>query len=305
MPHQVFELTLHGFRYVGRVIESERALYDPILFLSGAFQTMSSWDRFIRYFHGKTSLIVVDVPGMGEADLLPEVYGLDFLAESVDAMLSHLGIPRVNVLAASYGSPIAYEFAKAYPQRISHLALAGIMREIPPDQEEPVNHSLACLRRDDLLAFAEVILQGLMCQNPNAEIKSRRAVARLLRSQLLQMTPQHVDRYIANTLRLFLHSPLDITRSPNVPALVFTGEHDTFTKPSYCKEIARSFPNAVFTTIQSADHLCHMEQFDTVVHLIDRFYEDQPLDDTPGCNTLEYFRRDLKRGFGNIPANDP
>lgn len=141
------------------------------------------------------------------------------------------------------------------------------MREIPADQEGAVNRSIAYLKENQVAHFANEIIQGLLCLDPQIDIKRGRSVGKVLRRQRLQISSHQVERYIANTLRLFLHTPLNTDHSPDVPTLVFTGEHDTFTKPLYCKEIANSFPRAAFTTIKGADHLCHMEAFDWVAQL--------------------------------------
>lgn len=291
MEPQEFELTAKGFRYYCRVIKSENETCDPIIFISGAFQTMDSWDKFVNFFHDKTTLILVDLPGVGKADILPAKYDLVFLADCIDQVLKLVSIPKVNVLSASYGSPIGYEFAKQYPHHIAHLSLVGIMREIPKDSEDSVYYTIELLKQNKMNEFANEVMKGLLCMDPNQDVNKRKVVARLFRKQLQYLPPDYVVRYIENTLRLFQHSPLNIEQSSDVPTLVFTGEHDIFTKPHYCKEIAQSFKNAVFTTIKNADHLCHMEQFEAVINLFDKFFHDERLDNLHGCNRIEYLTR--------------
>jgi pimeloyl-ACP methyl ester carboxylesterase len=292
MEHQEFELTTRGFRYYCRVLKSDKECCDPIFFLSGAFQSMDSWDKFVDYFRDKTTLILVDLPGVGKADILPSDFGLDFLAECVDHVLSHVDIQKVNVLSASYGSPIGYEFAKLYPDRVSHLLLAGIMREIPKEVEASVYLTIELLKQNKINEFSDEVINGLLCRDPLKEVNKSKVVSRLFRKQLQNLNPDQIERYIENTLRLFKHTPLNIDHSPDVPTLVFTGEHDTFTRPEYCKEIASSFNKATFTTITKADHLCHMEQFESVIELINNFFTDESLDHITGCNRIEYLKRE-------------
>jgi pimeloyl-ACP methyl ester carboxylesterase len=289
MKHQEIELSIRGFRYYCRVLRSEIESFYPILFLSGAFQTMDSWGKFVDYFHDKTTLILVDLPGVGKSDILPSNYGLDFLAECVENVLIHVSIPKVNVFSASYGSPIGYEFAKHYPHRVSHLLLAGIMREIPKESEASVYNTISLLQQNKISEFVDEVINGLLCMEPD-KVSKCKVVARMFRNQLKQLNTDQIEKYIANTLRLFEHTPLNIDYSPNVPTLVFTGEHDTFTKSEYCREIANSFQNSTFTTIKNADHLCHMEQFEAVVELSQKFFIDELLDGAPGCNVVEHLK---------------
>jgi pimeloyl-ACP methyl ester carboxylesterase len=291
MSHQEFELTIEGFRSYYRILKCDNELYPPIIFLSGAFQTMDSWDKFVTYFKDKTTLILADLPGVGKADYLPQDFDLDFLAICVRHIVKHVSIPKVNVFSASYGSPIGYQFAKKYPNRVSHLLLGGIMREIPIESEASIYRSFDLLEENRMNEFAELGLKTLLCLDPNKEVYKSKVVARMLKKQLLHLNESQIEKYVGNTLRLFKHTPLNIDDSPDVPTLVLTGEHDIFTKPEYCREIASSFKNAAYTTIKNADHLCHMEQFDVVVELIDRFFSDKTLEDVPGCNGIEHFKQ--------------
>ncbi|WP_158299596.1 alpha/beta fold hydrolase [Paenibacillus antri] len=285
--HEV-ELSLDGYRYFARQIDCEKGEQEPILFLSGAFQNMDAWDKFVRYFKDKCAMVLIDLPGVGKSDLLPEEYGLDYLVRGVVQLLDHLRIDRVKILSASYGTPIAYEFAKKRTNRVSRLILAGIMKEIPPDSRDNVIRTVEHLQHGRTEMFADEVINGLMNTDPSIEINRRKLVIKLFRSQLLQLTPDLVEKYIANTRRLLNHPPLRIDNSPDVPALIFTGEHDPFTKPEYCREIADSFRNSAFTTIRQADHIFHLEQFDTVIQLCDRFFFKNALDGLPGCNSMEY-----------------
>jgi pimeloyl-ACP methyl ester carboxylesterase len=289
MRQQEIELTFRGFRYYYRVLGSKNESCCPILFLSGAFQTMDSWGKFVDYFNDKTTLILVDLPGVGKSDFLPSEYGLDFLADCIENVLVHVSIPKINVFSASYGSPIGYEFAKRYPHRVSHLLLAGIMREIPKESEASVYSTITFLQQNNISKFTDEVINGLLCMDTE-KVSKCKIVARLFRNQLKQLTTNQMEKYIANTLRLFKHTPLDINQSPDVPTLVFTGEHDTFTKSEYCREIANSFQNSTFTTIKYADHLCHMEKFEVVIELSYRFFINESLEDISGCNDIEHIK---------------
>lgn len=291
MSAKEVELSLEGYRYYARLVDCEGSVHEPILFLSGAFQSMDTWEKFVRFFRDKCSMVLVDLPGVGKSDLLPEDYGLNYLVKAVVQLLDHLGIHRVKVLSASYGTPIAYEFAKQHPHRVSHLAMAGIMKEIPPDSRDKVVRTIDHLQNGSTEQFADEVINGLMNTNPQIEINRRKLVMKLFKSQLLHLSPELMERYISNTRRLLYHPPLNIQHSPDVPALIFTGEHDPFTKPEYCKEIADSFRNSAFTTICRADHIFHLEQFDVVIQLFDRFFFNEVLDDIPGCNPFVYHGR--------------
>lgn len=279
-------LNFRGFacRYQLHHRETENV---PVFFVSGAFQTMASWRKFARHFAERTSVLLADLPGCGQADLLPRELGLDFLAEAARSVMDAAGLDRAYIVSASYGSPIAYRFSQLHPERVDRLVLAGVMREIPREMRARTERTLISAAEGRMQAFAKEVVDGLLCQEPGKPIQKRGLAARLLSSQLEKMSLSDRQRYVENTARLLNHAPLDLSNPPIAPTLVFTGEYDIYTRPAHCREIAAALPNALFTVIEQADHLFHLERFDTTLALLDRFYEDLSVDGVPGCGRVE------------------
>ena len=268
-------LVHEGLRYCYRVLPHPRPAFEPTLFLSGAFQTMDSWARFARAFSPLTTVVLVDPPGMGRSDLLPQEFGIDYLAHTVRQLIDHLALDRINIVAASYGTPAAFRLAQLYPHRIARLALAGTMRAVPAHVREQVRETTVSALRGERDRLAQQVVDGLLCRDPNLPIARRHLAERVLRAGLTRMTDSELRKYATNTARLLDHPGLDLRHSiSGLKALVFTGEHDVFTTPAACREVAAAFEDAVFTTIAEADHLFHIEQFDAVCTLLLSFMQD-------------------------------
>jgi pimeloyl-ACP methyl ester carboxylesterase len=233
---------------------------------------------------------------------LPERYGIDFLAQALRRILDDEKIPRVNLVASSDGTVVGYRFAQLYPDRLTSLILAGTMSEMPPHLRERVDQTLSSLQRGAMDEFAQSWVNTLMCGDPDKNIANRRLAEGLLRTDLVRMPGPHRAKYLANAQRLMRHLPLDLRDAPTVRVLVFTGEHDQFTGSEYCRAIAAAFPSALFTTIQDADHLFHIERFDTTARLVEQFINDEPLEGIPEVNAIEVLRRGLPDN-GSRPPN--
>ena len=279
-------VSLRGFWYRYRVTGASRPGRPPILFLNGAFQTMESWRPFVRHFERQTATIVVDLPGVGGADLLPRRYGVDFLAESACHVLDAAGVERASVIGASYGSAVAFRLAQLFPERIAQLVLAGVMQQIPPESAARTAATIRLLRDGDMDGFATAVIDGLLC--PEVEcIERGRLARRVLLTQLRRLPPGDRERYIENTARLLESPGLELRTPVLAPALVFTGEHDVYTRPEYCREIAAAVPGAVMTLIERADHLFHLERLDVTLRLLDAFYRGTPVEQVGGCTPAE------------------
>lgn len=281
-----YEIEHAGVRYRYRVIEHPQPEFEPVLFVSGAFQTMDSWVRFARAFAPHTTVLLVDPPGMGASGVLPPEEGADFLAECLLGVLDDQGIARVNVAAASYGTPAAFRLAQLYPQRVKRIALAGTMKEIPQHLRPRVAESVMAGMRKDRDCLAEMVVEGLLSDEPDL-VDRHQLAERVLKCGVRKMNDLELAQYVANTRRLLMHGSMDLRRRIRGPeALVFTGEHDTFTTPADCMEVAGTFDRSWFTTILRADHLVHVEQFEVVVALLLRFMRGRLRTGQPGCSAL-------------------
>jgi pimeloyl-ACP methyl ester carboxylesterase len=156
------------------------------------------------------------------------------------------------------------------------------MKEIPSHMRQPVLDNLMHLKLGHMNDFAQGAIEGLLTLDPALFVYRRNLTTRLLHSQLIGMSEADKKKYLFNTLRLLTKSPLDLAKPPRCPTLVFTGEHDTFTRPEDCLEIARSIPCSYFTTIKDADHLFHIEQPTTTCELCFQFVSDCEVDSVTG-----------------------
>ena len=260
----------------------------PVLFLGGAFQSMASWNRFVRAFRPRRDVVLVDLPGSGSADLLPAAYGLDFLVGALEHLVRWLDLREVYLVAASYGSPIAYEFARRFPDRVSRLVLTGIARSIPDHVRGIVERSIDAASAGDREALVEMTITRLLCTDEAKAIVRRRLAARVLTAGIRQMDWHDLRKYVANSRRLLAEAPLDLTRAPAVESLVFTGEHDVFTTPGDCSEVARAIERAAYTTVSQADHLFHLQRFEATRELLSAFDEGTLLGTQGDWAPVEY-----------------
>jgi len=210
----------------------------------------------------------VDLPGTGSADLLPEAYGLDFLTNALDHLVRRLDLDEVYLVAASYGSPVAYEFAARFPEKVSRLVLTGIAKSIPDHMRRIVAKSIDEALSGDSAALVETTTNRLLCTDPSKPVARRRLAARVLAAGIRRMNADDLAKYVANSRRLLETAPLDLASAPTAESLIFTGEYDVFTTPEDCLEVACAIEGAAFTTVSQADHLFHIQQYEATEELL-------------------------------------
>ncbi|THV22076.1 alpha/beta fold hydrolase [Glycomyces paridis] len=294
MPRTSFPPTVHkhrlaGYTYWSRLTRSQSPRLEPVVLVGGALHRKEDWGRVEQGMLKAADVVCPDLPGWGEADLLPPYLGPDVPVQALVDLLDDLGIERVNVFAGSYGTSVGYRLAQTHPDRIARMVLAGTMSGIPA-------HSRPMMRRAVELAiagprerFGPAAVAALMSEG--TDIASAAVVRRILSLRFGTADAGDLAKFVANTNRLLSRELIDTAIPPAVPVLFTTGEHDTLTPPELCRDLALTCPESWFVEMALADHLIHLERPAELVDLMTRFFAEEPLDDLPYANTVEDLRR--------------
>ena len=100
-----------------------------LLVLHGALgSTELETRRLLPHFQQHFKTIALDFAAHGQSDDFAEeeLLTMDFFAESIPAVLDHLGIARAHVFGFSMGGAVALYVARTHPERIDRLAVHGV-----------------------------------------------------------------------------------------------------------------------------------------------------------------------------------
>lgn len=280
-------LTVDGYRYICRVVEQPSPVTEPVVLLGGSESDRFSWRRHERWLAQHATMITVDLPGYGEADLLPARYDIGFLAAVLDHMLEALRVPRANLFGACYGGAIALRCAQCHPDRVKRLLLAGMTPEIPVAFKARMRPWLQMRIDGHVEQLASEMTAFFMAPpQPGRVVRRGEALSRVLRRQLLHQTPETVAKLVEHTQRLTSHAWTRPELTVTTPALVFTGEHDTLTPPESGRALAGQL-GSPFVTVKESDHLAPLERDQEVTDLMLRFFTGRPLDGLTYLNEVE------------------
>lgn len=123
-------LSTHGFSYSYQFIKNEDSPFSPILIVNGAFQSMKSWTQIISLLQGEYSILVSDLPGWGQSDMMPSTCNFDMYNEFIKDILQEESIEKVNLLSCSFGTLIATQFAKSHSNLIDNLIMCSPILKI-------------------------------------------------------------------------------------------------------------------------------------------------------------------------------
>ena len=107
----------------------------PLLLFHDAPGSSGQWEALIEALGAAWFVIAPDLPGCGESDPFESTPPAitDYVAQSV-ALLDRLGITAAHVYGVGFGASVAVEFARRAPERVSGLALRGLLLPEPDER---------------------------------------------------------------------------------------------------------------------------------------------------------------------------
>ncbi|MER7757030.1 alpha/beta hydrolase [Kitasatospora sp. NPDC097643] len=304
LPPKVRAHTWRGYHCESRLVRTTAPELPPLLVIGGAFQSKESWGRLEREALRRMDVVTVDPPGWGAGSVLPPHHGADLLADAICHMLSEIGIDRVNIAGGSYGTALAYRIAQTHPERVGRMVLCGTMTSIPVHARAGIRSALDHLRAGRAEEFTEETLAILMNGEQQDQVVTGARVRRFLRRRLSGLSATEREQALTNTERLLAHDTLDLTQPPAAPTLAVTGEHDTFTPPERCRQLAGTCLDGHFAVVAGADHMLLLERPVEMADLTTRFLAGEALDGLDYLKHVERVRTPEADG-GAGPARHP
>jgi pimeloyl-ACP methyl ester carboxylesterase len=287
LPAVVRSHSWQGYHCESRLVRTTAPRLAPLLMIGGAFQRKETWGRLEREFLAHMDVLTVDPPGWGAGDLLPDHHGVAFLADAVCHMVDELGLDEINLIGGSYGTAIAYRIAQQRPERIVRMVLVGTMTSIPEHARAAMHRTMEHLAERRMEEYAEAAVDILMNRDRLGSVTAGTRVRRFLLRRMVNLPEEEAEQTYANTWRLLNQEMVDTTRPPTPPVLVATGEHDTFTTPDLCRQMASTCRDSWFAEVSDADHMVFLERTAELADLATRFLAAEPLNGLPYCRSVE------------------
>jgi pimeloyl-ACP methyl ester carboxylesterase len=110
----------------------------PIVFVHEFGSDLREWETQVRYFSRAYRCVTYNARGYPPSDV-PEdanLYGWEFAADDIAAVMRGLGIARAHIVGLSMGGYAALQFGLRYPDMASAIVAAGAGSGSPPEQRE-------------------------------------------------------------------------------------------------------------------------------------------------------------------------
>ena len=95
----------------------------PLVLIHGFPLDHTTWDEVAPLLEEGFDLIVPDLRGFGESDLMEADDSIIGFATDIAGLLTHLDLQKAFLAGHSMGGYVALAFAREYPERVSGLAM--------------------------------------------------------------------------------------------------------------------------------------------------------------------------------------
>lgn len=239
----------------------------PVVFVHGVGLRAESWYQQVSAFDDRYRCYVIDMPGHGESDLLPNpALTLEDFAAALNTFIQNVvGEPAI-IVGHSLGAMTALQTAVSYPKMVRGVAAFNAIYNRPDNAAQDVQTRAESLLNDLDQNVTDKPIARWFDGNPQYDNE-----AELCRSWL-----NNGNRLgYAQAYQMFAHLrgiPAEELKTITVPALLLTGELDINSSAKMSLTMAEILPNANAVIVPEARHMTQMTHANAVNNALERFF---------------------------------
>lgn len=264
-----------GNKSIAYYVEDAHTPSPPLLLIAGGPGVHHGYLRAGTAFEqiAKTrSLVFYDQRGTGNSALDTPSDNVDTFVDDILAVITALGVPRVDVIGHSFGGYLAMALVACAPHRVRKLVLASSMAARAADTVQLLDavYPDLCRQWRDVRAS----LPDMAEESAFALYNQMALPDRQLREIYHAATAGHVVNVrINNQLRAHMQT-LDFTSALTVnlpPTLILHGRRDVVIAPSVAWALHQQLLGSQLVWFETSGHLLFLEEPDKFVHAVNAF----------------------------------
>jgi proline iminopeptidase len=287
------EVVVNGVRLWYRVAGTAPADAPPVVFLHGGPGQGSQGFAALTgpRLEPALRMVYLDQRGSGRSERpWTGAYSVDLLVEDLEGLRRALGVPRMALIAQSFGAVVALEYAAKHPQHVSRMVIAAGLSDAPGSiraqcarlaEVHPQAHARVMARAQasgsdvcNVFEALEDSARGEFFQsNMFPDPAVRLAVERADTAGGLRNTGELGNAVFSQGLLQWSfagHANL------TMPVLVIAGEHDYQVGLQPQRDLARRLPRAELRVYEGAGHFMYLDAPDRFARDVTAFFTAEP-----------------------------
>lgn len=241
-----------------------------LMLLHGYMESLEVWDAVMPYLKPHFRVVAIDIPGHGISQVVGEVHTMEFLADTVQAVLRELSIERCVMVGHSMGGYVALAFLRKYPQLLSGLVM---LHSTPnPDSEEKQGQRL---REIEIVQAGKKDMLAQIAPMGGFAAENRNRFADRIEELADQITLTDDDGIIALLRGMSQREDMnDILVQSIVPQLFIFGRGDEYITAEVAQKMIDTHPAAKVAWLEHSGHMSLIEEPEQCAEAIVEFVSE-------------------------------
>jgi pimeloyl-ACP methyl ester carboxylesterase len=213
------------------------------------------WAPQVAALRDRFRVVVPDLRGYGESPVTPGTVPMAQLAADVSHLLDRKGIASAALAGLSMGGLVVMELAAARPERWwAYAFIATTAQRVTAEEAQARRASARTMAEQGMAPVAEQMSARLFGPEPDPELTA------MIMAMMLATNPAGAAAAVRGRAERPDYQP--VLKSLGAPALVCTGDHDSYSTAEVTSELAGCLPDPEVVLLGGAGHLPNLERPD-------------------------------------------
>ncbi|RXG29196.1 alpha/beta fold hydrolase [Leeuwenhoekiella marinoflava] len=237
---------------------------DTLCLLHGFLENRKMWLPFIEQLSLNNHIIIVDLPGHGNTEVLSGDNTMSKMAVALQVLFDNLGVTQVKFVGHSMGGYVALAFAALFPEKTTGVCLLNSTPEADTDARRQLRQHGIAVAQKNYKAMISMSVANLFSKELRAKFKEEISYTK---EEALK-TP--IEGYIAcqNGMSLRFENTV-LWKQAHFKKWMILGDQDTLISAEKMQENFDDFD--VEINVLAGGHMLTIENFDAVLALLLNF----------------------------------
>ncbi len=250
----------------GRLYYETAGSGPALIFAHGLGGGHLSWWQQVPAFRNRYTCVTFDHRGFGMSED-SDGRGADAFADDLAALINHLGVEDVRLVAQSMGGWTSLAYALHHPGRVRALVLASTTGIATAPEID------AAFAAQDPAAGAALFARGIHPACGERLAREQPALHHLYLG-IDGLSPNLDKERLRRTLGRMRATPVERIAALRLPVQCITGDEDVVIPPAAVAALAAALPNARLERIPAAGHSTYWERPETFNRLLAAFLSE-------------------------------
>lgn len=233
----------------------------PLVLIHGYPLDHTIWDEVAPLLKEDFELIIPDLRGFGESDVMEADDSIIGFASDIAGLLNHLKIKKAYLAGHSMGGYVALAFAREFPERASGLAM--VSSQMLADSPEGKERRYATAK--------QVLNEGVkgVVDSLTPKLSADTRVQEFARDLMSRQRPLGV----ISALNAMAERPdsTDLLPTFKFPVVIIHGDADALIPFERAREMKAALPSAHFVELAGLGHMPMMENAQAIAEALQFF----------------------------------